>query len=102
MDVQERHITNRKCRDVGAEGEWRSLSLDIRECYFLATLTGDFGTELAFPSYMTEMYPILLLMGSRQEATPSSILTLPEYMNMIEQLDQRIRGSLAGQFVKDN
>ncbi|KAG8319459.1 hypothetical protein J6590_091576 [Homalodisca vitripennis] len=37
MDVQERHITNHKCRDPGV-------------CHSLPALTGEAGSERAFPS----------------------------------------------------
>ncbi|KAG8272781.1 hypothetical protein J6590_033438 [Homalodisca vitripennis] len=45
MDVQERHITNRKCSGSGV-----LASLEIRVCYPLPALTGEVGSELDPPS----------------------------------------------------
>ncbi|KAG8309927.1 hypothetical protein J6590_073724 [Homalodisca vitripennis] len=57
MDVQERHITNRKCRDSGVQGWWglfpkcqRFLLASTRVCHPLTALTGEAGSELASPS----------------------------------------------------
>ncbi|KAG8334020.1 hypothetical protein J6590_098739 [Homalodisca vitripennis] len=60
MDVQERHIANRKCRDSGVLGQFdrsiRSLtsevlvSLNIRVCHPVPAFTGEAGSELASPS----------------------------------------------------
>ncbi|KAG8282620.1 hypothetical protein J6590_033324 [Homalodisca vitripennis] len=68
MDVQERHITNRKCRDSGVQGQFdrssilRETTVEVRFLTIrgssnlnkgvppLPALTGEAGAELASPS----------------------------------------------------
>ncbi|KAG8242161.1 hypothetical protein J6590_071513 [Homalodisca vitripennis] len=85
VDVQERHITNRKCRDSWIKvnliglvycGKSKVLaSLDIRVCHSLPALTGEVDSKLAFHSSLTEIIalnfsPRILSKGAADAARP--------------------------------
>ncbi|KAG8268736.1 hypothetical protein J6590_019296 [Homalodisca vitripennis] len=79
MDVQERHITNRKCRD----SEYQRFSLvSTRVCQLLPALTGEAGYELASPSsegHGFEISVLFFLMDLDRRRLLSPNLLYPSY-----------------------